>query len=392
MKILVTAESIARKSGGGRSGILGICNGLAQHGNTVTLLVTTLWELNSREPDYLTLNDNSSIKIIYCKPNIVIMGTTFSFEYVSLLKKFIKESDIVLIHSIYKFHSTIASFICLYYNTPYIIRPHGSFDSFLVNRRLKFFKNLYITIFERFSFKHSSAIQFSSEIDESLTKKYIKNIPRTLLIPEGIDTNFTLSLPDKSIFFEKYPELRKKFILLFLGRLHQKKGLDLLIHAFAILNSESFHLVLAGDGDSQYLADIKKLIIDLGLDGRVLITGYLNDSDKLSALSSSDLFILPSYGENFGLAVVEAMACGLPVVISDQVGIFRDVQTASAGLVTPCDSNKIATAILKIISLPDSGRSLGLNGMKLVSDKFTLARMSSLMDSAYKDILSKFNL
>ena len=138
--------------------------------------------------------------------------------------------------------------------------------------------------------------------------------------------------------------------------------------------------------------NIKNLIKELGLDGRVLITGYLNDSDKLSALSSSDLFILPSYGENFGLAVVEAMACGLPVIISDQVGIFRDVHIAGAGLVIPCDANEIAIAIMKIISLPDAGRSIGLNGIKLVSDKFTLARMSSLMDCAYKDIVCKFKV
>ena len=196
-------------------------------------------------------------------------------------------------------------------------------------------------------------------------------------------------MPHKSNFAKKFPVLGEKYILLYLGRFHPKKGLDLLIHAFAKLNLKNSHLVLAGDGELNYLTYINNLIKKLGLGDRVLITGYLSEVDKLSALSSADLFILPSYGENFGLAVVEAMACGLPVIISDQVGIFREVHDASAGLVIPCDAEKISDAILKISLLPDAGKSIGLNGAKLVSDKFTLAKMSALMNDAYKNIVNK---
>ena len=110
MRILVTAESIAIKTGGGRSGILAICNGLASNGNEVILLVTTLWEDDSGNPDYLTIENNGSIKIIYCMTNLIIMGATLSFNYIFMLYKLINKSDIVLIHSIYKFHSTIAAF------------------------------------------------------------------------------------------------------------------------------------------------------------------------------------------------------------------------------------------------------------------------------------------
>ena len=126
------------------------------------------------------------------------------------------------------------------------------------------------------------------------------------------------------------------------------------------------------------------MLRDLGVSDRATITGQLDDDEKLAVLRDADVFVLPSYGENFGISVVEAMACGLPVLISDKVGIWREIAEAEAGIVTTCQSEKIADAIERLLDDPGLRLALGRHGKTLVGAQFSTDRMAERMETAYQ--------
>jgi glycosyltransferase involved in cell wall biosynthesis len=154
-------------------------------------------------------------------------------------------------------------------------------------------------------------------------------------------------------FFEAFPKLRGQRFFLFLGRLHEKKGCDLLIEAFAALRNSSdasspMHLVLAGPcADEKYLRHLKQLAAAANIDDSITFTGMLSGSRKWGAFSVAEAFVLPSHQENFGIAVVEALACGTPVLISNQVNIWREIEADRAGYVEQDDLTG-TTALLKL--------------------------------------------
>jgi glycosyltransferase involved in cell wall biosynthesis len=134
-----------------------------------------------------------------------------------------------------------------------------------------------------------------------------------------------------------YPQLRDRRLLLFLGRLHGKKGCDLLIEAFAALRERDarWQLVVAGTGDEALLAQLRALAERLGVAPALTWTGLLDGALKWGALHAAEVFALPSHQENFGVAVVEALACGTPVLISDKVNIWREIEQDGAGFIAP---------------------------------------------------------
>jgi glycosyltransferase involved in cell wall biosynthesis len=150
------------------------------------------------------------------------------------------------------------------------------------------------------------------------------------------------------LFLNRFPHLRGKRVVLFLGRLHPKKGCDLLLRAFQALLSERSalapeagepHLVMAGPDQIGWLPELQALAGSLGIAGRVTWPGMLSGELKHGALRTAAVFALPSHQENFGLAVAEALSCGLPVLISNQVNIWREIESDGAGLVADDDAN-----------------------------------------------------
>jgi glycosyltransferase involved in cell wall biosynthesis len=137
------------------------------------------------------------------------------------------------------------------------------------------------------------------------------------------------------LLFKTYPMLKKRKIILFLGRVDRKKGLDLLIRAFAILykNSDQFSLLIAGSGDIGYINKLKNLSSSLGIAEKVIWMGMIHDELKWSTFYSSDIFCLPSHQENFGIAIVESLSANLPVLISSKVNIFSEISKDKAGII-----------------------------------------------------------
>jgi len=240
--------------------------------------------------------------------------------------------------------------------TPYFVFPHGMLDPwFKRTYPLKHLKKLlYWPWAEYRVLRDATAVLFTSEEERRLARESF-----ALYRCNEVVVNYGTAAPDIDLenaredFFQDFPKLRGQHFLLFLGRLHMKKGCDLLIEAFAALRNSfagnaPLHLVLAGPcGDEDYLLHLKRLAASATKDdGSITFTGMLSGDRKWGALAGAEAFVLPSHQENFGIAVVEALACGTPVLISNKVNIWREIEADNAGYVEN-DDLAGATALLK---------------------------------------------
>ena len=182
-------------------------------------------------------------------------------------------------------------------------------------------------------------------------------------------------------------------LVLFMSRIDQKKGLDLLIPALEKLleSQHNFHFVLAGTNsqDPDYERKIKEQIANSALRSHTTITGFVSGELKASLLQAADLFVLPSYYENFGIAVAEAMVAGIPVVISDQVHIWQQVRDSKSGWVGATEVETFVKLIGEALQNPQECQQRGLNAQKYALEYFSWSAIARQIIQAYQDILTK---
>jgi len=207
---------------------------------------------------------------------------------------------------------------------------------------------------------------------------------RSFVVPNGLDL---AAFPDAQCV--QQDGAVSDPTVLFLGRIVPKKGLDLLIPAFAqtVAKRPDVRLILAGPDNDGYLSTIMRLIRLYGVQDSVRYVGMLVGQDKLDALRNAAFLVLPSYSENFGMVVIEALACQTPVVVSDRVNIWTRVAEAGAGLVTSCDTTSLASAMLEMLGNPSRIQEMGKKGRGLVEREFTWAGLARDMLEAYLNIL-----
>jgi glycosyltransferase involved in cell wall biosynthesis len=312
----------------------------------------------------------------------------FSLPLALQLRSAVKEHDIVHIHSLYLFHDLVAPHYCRKYDVPYLITPHGTLDPVLFQRhRLR--KRVMELAFEDRNFKHAAAIHFTAEEEERSAKAHTLGAPG-IVIPIGLDLAEYENLPAPGTFRARYPETRGKKIILFLGRINFKKGLDILVQAFSAVaqSRDDVHLVIAGPDNDGFEKKVHAWLRDEKVHDRTTFTGMLEGDDKLAVLGDADVFVLPSYDENFGFSVVEAMVCGVPVIISDKVAIWPEVETGGAGKVVPCDVNRFAEGMLSLLNSPDVAQRMGENGKTLVRKRFQWSSVALDLETAYRSIVS----
>ncbi len=224
-------------------------------------------------------------------------------------------------------------------STPYYVFPHGMLDPwFKRTYPLKHLKKwLYWPWAEYRILRDARAVIFTSEEERLQAREsFWLYRCRERIAPLGMEAP-PVAAPDE--FFALRPELSNKRIVLFLGRIHPKKGCDMLIEAFARTAPQDRQtvLVMAGPDQEGWAATLRAQAADAGLADRVVFTGMLEGSMKWAALRAADVFVLPSHQENFGLSVAEALACGVPVLMSNKVNIWREVQEDGAGFIEPDD-------------------------------------------------------
>ena len=315
---------------------------------------------------------------------------SFSLKFAQRIKELSKEYDLIHLSGIFDFYS-----ILVFWNkVKFIYSSHGSFmkEAYSMIKFKKIKKDLYMkTIGKKILEKAALIHLLTLEEKKHFLEFYPEFKDKIRVIPNGIDlSQFDISL-DKSDLIKKYPQLKNKKIILFLGRINWIKGLDILIPAFARLYKENknYHLLIAGkdDGDG-YEKKVRQWVNEYDLNDAVTFTGLLTGKDKLMAFYGSDVFVLPSYSEGLPTAVIEAMACGVPVVVSDKVGIVEEINKYNAGIIVKTNINDLYNSIKEVVLNPDKSKKMTLNAKKMVYELFDINNIADKMIEMYKEVIN----
>jgi glycosyltransferase involved in cell wall biosynthesis len=400
VRILHLIASLSPSTGGPVEACLGLCRELAKRGHNVSIYTTNFGHAGTGRatdldcPLDVPVYDNGvQIRFFAGRGR---GRYSLSLPLLRALRLAIPTVDIVHIHSMYLFHSTVGAYLCRRFHVPYIIKPHGTLDPYL-RRRHRVRKWLHEILVERQSFRGAAAIQFTAAEEMALAtsssvgKRLFEGavgaiVPNGVVIPEA----FERGGPEANIegLLQRFPELFGKRIVLFLGRINFKKGLDILAAAFAQIckKRENAHLLIAGPDNEGYELRVREWLRAENVLHRVTFAGMLTGAYKNAAFRVSQIFVLPSYSENFGIAVVEAMAHGLPVIVSDRVNIWREIADAAAGLVVRCDAAELATALSTLLDDSKLRKSMGGRGRQLSEQSFTWPIAAQQMVSLYERI------
>lgn len=304
------------------------------------------------------------------------------------LAQHINQFDLVHIHALFSYASLPTAWYAFHRNVPYIVRPLGVLNRWGITQRRPLMKQISLWLFERHILHHAAAVHFTTQQEQDEAE--VLGIPmRPVLLPLGIDLTPFTRLPPSGTFRRNHPHLADKTLLLFLSRLDKKKGLDLLLPAFAQVHQHypDVALVLAGSGEPTYETWLREQVQALGITEAVVFTGFLAGEQKLAILADCDIFVLPSYSENFGVVVVEAMACGLPVIVSEQVGLVSEVRNAGAGLVVPCQPSHLADALATLLSNPTQRQQMAARAKELAQQRFSLEASSQAFVQVYRQLI-----
>ncbi len=308
----------------------------------------------------------------------------FSIPLWQELHKRVKEYDLVHITAVWNFPVLAAARACQRAGVPYIVSPRGTLYPETIALKSASLKKGYYRLFARQYLNRAAAIHFTAQDERLRVMDYLKLSSRAVVIPNGLELDEEGSALAGQPGGQLPPALVGKRYLLFLGRLHPKKGLDVLIKAFGAVHRQfsDVYLVIAGPDEDGYGQVIRQQIAGAGLEKNVLFTGMLTGDAKLAVLQRAELFVLSSYSENFGMSVVEAMAAGIPVVISRAVGISAEVEKLRAGVVTEVTPESVAAAVLTLLADPTARAMIARNGQRMVAKHFHINAVAL----AFKDL------
>ena len=392
MRIIQIIPSISLVYGGPSQMVLGLSAALAAKNIDVTIITTDSNGDIGQLPLDVPLNEpiqQNGYQIIYfrCYP---WRRYKFSLSLLQWLNENARQFDLAHLHALFSPVTTLAATIARYHHLPYIIRPCGMLDPADLQKK-KRLKQIYATLLERPNLAGAAAIHFTSKEEAKISERFGLGstgkmpVPRDLVIPLGV----TAGLFPKRLRESQVP------IILFMSRIAPKKGLDLIIPALEsiLCSGIEFHFILAGSNpqDADYETQIKVQIHNSSLAKYTTITGFVSGDLKAELLTKADLFVLPSYYENFGIAVAEAMAAGVPVVISDRIHIAEDIQQAEAGWVGPLEVGAIANSIKSALLNPQERQRRGLNGKEYAKKHYNWEAIAQQTIDAYQQILSSLN-
>ncbi len=298
------------------------------------------------------------------------------FEQLSLF-------DVVHTHSLWMLPTHYATMAARKHGVASVASIHGFLDPWALRRsRLK--KLLASVAFQRWDLKNSSFIHALGSAEVDVVRRFV-NVKKFVVIPNGVPPDVTKHNGDKVRFFTRVPFLRDHHIMLFMSRIHFKKGLDLLVNAWAQLRGRlaQWRLVIIGPDDG-YEKQLRRLILDLELADQVQVLPPCYGRDKWDALAAADCFVLPSRSEGLPMALLEAMGAGLPVIYTTGC-YFPEAARRQAGYEVICEVSKLADAIVKMTALPpEVRRDMGRRGGDLIRQKFLWPRIARQFAEFYQ--------
>ena len=351
MKILHTISSVNPAGGGPIEGIKQLGAILVSQGHQV--------EVVSLDPPGAPFLAESPLPVYPLGPTL--LKYAFSPRFVPWVRANAGRYDAVIVNGIWQFQSFGAWRALRNSSTPYVLFTHGMLDPWFKKQYpLKHLKKwMYWPWAEYRVLRDARAVLFTCEEERRLARSSFW-LYRCNEVVVSYGTAKSENDPNAELreFFEHYPELRDKKLAVFIGRIHPKKGCDLLIEAFAKVLSHrpDWHLVIAGPDQVGLRGDLTRRAEQLNIASRITWTGMLGGTMKWGALHAAELFVLPSHQENFGIAVAEALAAGVPALISNKVNIWREIESDGAGIVAEDTLEGTCAMLQTYVGLPEEKR------------------------------------
>jgi len=385
MKILHIISSLIKKDGG----LPEIVKNLAHQQNN-SQVISHIATTRSKSKK---LNLGSHLKglKVYVFEREIFNSVQFSYSFKKFIDKNINKYDLIHIHGLYRFPTSYAAFKAKRNKIPYIISTHGALDPYLYNTSNKniFLKKLWEYLFDFPNFRNSNAIHCTSEIEKKKVQQLNLN-KNIFVIPIFISSTF-FEKRIKKISFNKSIGLNKKdYIILFLGRMNFKKGLDLLIPAFRKIHDEFPHskLLMVGGNSEGYLEKtINPLIKKHNIKKHVLYHKPIYGKKLISCYREADLFVLPSYSENFGLTIFEAMSQKTPVVVSNQIDLAPIIKKNNIARICKCTVNSLFHSIKLSILNKKESKNISNKAYKFVINNDTSDKVVNRINRKYKEII-----
>ncbi|NJL02055.1 MAG: glycosyltransferase [Spirulinaceae cyanobacterium SM2_1_0] len=315
----------------------------------------------------------------------------FSAPWTRWLWQNLRHYDVLDHHYLFSYGPTCAGAIARWQGIPYTVRTMGQLSPWaLAQSRRK--KQLYSRLIERRNLNRAAAVHCTSDGEAQDVRNFGVSAP-TLVLPLGVQVGATIPDAGQQLR-QRYGIAPTRPILLFLSRLHYKKRPELLIEALGRWRSQQpeadFHLLLAGTAAAaEYEAQLRQQVQDCGLGDRVTFAGFVTGADKELVLQGSDLFALPSYAENFAIAVAEAMVAGLPVVVTPAVQIAPAIVAAQAGLVVPGEAAAWQAALASLLTDASQRQHFGANGRQLATERYSWPVIAAQLTTAYMAIAAR---
>lgn len=380
--------------GGRPAKVRALSRKLVEHGHSVTVLTANLgaaeWSNVACACEETALGIEATefgVSAIYLPTLARYRVLTLNPRLIRFCRSSLAGFDLVHFYGLYDMLGPVVSYFCRRKGIPYAIEPMGMHRP--IDRNVGM-KNVWIRTAGSAFWRNAAMIIATSELEEQ--ELVDDDVPRNKIVMRynGISGDLAGSAPARGEFRSKWGIPPDEPLILFLSRLIPRKGADLLIEAFAGASLDSARLVIAGpEGEPGYRAMLEKCARDCGVASRVLFTGALYESEKNSALADADIFALPSRYENFANVAAEAIACGVPVIITPFCGI-RSLVDGRAGLVVAPEKRALTEALGKLISDRALYAKLKAGSVE-VAAQLGWDRLTAQMEGYYAQVLSPAN-
>lgn len=387
MRILQVIPSYlpARRYGGPIFATHALCRALVKAGCEVTVYTSNVDGAGESDVPVNTPVDIDGVKVWYFRSPF-LRRLVYVPAMARKLDRDCPGFDVLHLHSVYLWPTWAAARAARRYRKPYIISPRGMLVQDVISRKNPLLKTVWISLIERRNLKSAAGIHVTSAVEASELQKFGFTLPKIYKVPNGVDAEGAgeedvRELPShvSDLFRRGCP------IILCLGRINWKKGLDRLISAMTRVRDAM--LLIVGNDEEGYTATLTEIAMRQGVSDRVMFSGPVYGHAKAKLYQQAKALVLPSYSENFGNVVLEAMYEGCPVVVTPEVGAASIVESVGGGLVTSGDPEALASTITRLLSDDILRTNMGRDGREAMMSNYSWATIAARILQIYREII-----